>query len=132
MNGPPAPGEGGEPRNDDVFQQPDHVKRNLLMGIVCGTVAFGLFLCGVAYAVLHLRMASLPGQLEARWAPPPKSATVRRDLFAVPGPTPSPVEVEQRALQGFGWVDRGQGLVRVPIDVAMDLVVKGAAQGGTP
>jgi hypothetical protein len=119
-----------EVRNPEVFQQPDQVWRSLLLAITFGTVAFGLFLGGVAFAILHLRLARLPGGRAA--APPsaPAAATVHRDLFAVPGPPGSPLAVEPRALERFGWVDRAQGVVHVPIDVAMDLVVHEA--GGKP
>jgi hypothetical protein len=43
---------------------------------------------------------------------------------------------EQRKLESYGWVDRNAGVVRIPIDEAMRLVVErglpARAQGGEP
>jgi hypothetical protein len=32
---------------------------------------------------------------------------------------------QRRRLDGYGWVDRKEGLVHIPVDRAMDLVVRG-------
>jgi hypothetical protein len=69
---------------------------------------------------LHLRQAHLPGGRAPAWS---AAASARRDLFVTP--VVSPLERERRALERFGWVDRAQGLVHVPIDVAMELVAGG-------
>jgi len=42
---------------------------------------------------------------------------------------------EEKMLHEYGWVDRGQGVARVPIEVAMRALASKsatAAQGGTP
>jgi hypothetical protein len=49
-------------------------------------------------------------------------------------------EVQRRKLESAGWVDRAQGIARIPIDRAMELVLQGErpapvappAQGATP
>jgi len=33
-------------------------------------------------------------------------------------------DAQRRELAGWGWVDRDAGIARIPIDRAMDLVVK--------
>jgi hypothetical protein len=38
---------------------------------------------------------------------------------------------DQQELSTYGWVDRGQGVVRIPISVAMDKVVEKYAAGST-
>lgn len=39
--------------------------------------------------------------------------------------TQTQLRAQQEAdLQSYGWIDRDKGIVRVPIDVAMDLVVR--------
>jgi hypothetical protein len=70
-----------------------------------------------------------------------QNAPVSQRAFDPPGPiSPRPIltdrpahlrQREQRAhLQKFGWVDRPQGRVHIPIDVAMDLIV--AQEGAAP
>lgn len=48
---------------------------------------------------------------------PPLAVTPRDDLRAFR-------REEDTALNSYGWVDRGAGIVRIPIDRAMDLVVR--------
>lgn len=38
-------------------------------------------------------------------------------------------DLEHEELTTYGWVDKDQGVVRIPIDRAMDLVVKESAPG---
>jgi hypothetical protein len=48
---------------------------------------------------------------------PQLQTTPRLDLEAIR-------EAEERTLRSYGWVDQSKGVVRVPIDQAMDLLVK--------
>jgi len=58
-----------------------------------------------------------------------------------PGETPTPPEnlaaqmhalrrTEDASLYGYGWVDRKAGVVRIPIDRAIDLVARGGVPRG--
>lgn len=56
-----------------------------------------------------------------------------RDRSAADADTPTPVEQlralraeEQRLLTSYGWVDRSAGLVRIPIERAMDVLIEEA------
>jgi hypothetical protein len=71
------------------------------------------------------RPADLIGGLQATAAPtPPRPA-----LEAESGQTFDPYRTfEERKLTSYAWVDRSNGLVRIPIDRAMDLT----AQRGLP
>lgn len=40
-------------------------------------------------------------------------------------------EYERDALEDYGWVDRTKGVVKIPIDKAMELIVERSARGGT-
>jgi hypothetical protein len=42
------------------------------------------------------------------------------------------VAEQRRSLESWGWVDRGRGVARIPIERAMDLVAAEAAEGGAP
>lgn len=114
------------PVHEDVFQQPDQLPRVLLLRIALGTVAVGLSLCIIAYLLLRAREHALrPSSTfpEASLPPPRQVGQVRQELFTITSPKPTPLEEQSEALQQYGWIDRGRGIVRVPIEVGMDLVL---------
>jgi len=58
-----------------------------------------------------------------------------RPAVALPPPTAAPLRAEEaRVLDSYGWVDRSAGVVRIPIDQAMRLVVERGlpARDGAP
>jgi len=64
--------------------------------------------------------------------PPPPSEVGQRKIgiveqqpFAQTRTGPEWKAEQRRRLDGYGWVDRKEGLVRIPVDRAMDLVVQG-------
>lgn len=119
-------------RNEDVFQEPDVVPRALLLRIVAGTIAFGLSLCVIALLLLRAREYSLrpAPELSGSSLPAPHTvAGVREELFTVTHPRPPPLEQQRRVLEQYGWVDRGKGLIHVPITVGMELVLRDAGAG---
>ena len=82
----------------------------------------------VAFAVLMWPLASY--FLRAR--PEPSRAVERIDRSRPAGPllqVDPAAELaelrrqEQRALDGYGWVDRGAGIARVPVERALELVL---------
>ena len=85
----------------------------------------------VAWWLYH----ALIGKAEATAAvPPPVVAKERVERRLPPGPllqaSPEEELIEMRRemeelLHGYGWVDEGQGIVHVPIDKAIDLVLEG-------
>ncbi len=122
-----------EPVRGDVFQQPDDVPRGLLLRIAVGTLAVGLSLCVIAYLLLRLREYTLgsPARTRQSSLPAPRRVgQVRQELFTIARPKPTALEEQARELQRYGWVDRRQGVVHVPIDVAIDLVLKDARTPG--
>ncbi|HVV17265.1 MAG TPA: hypothetical protein VHH90_08690 [Polyangia bacterium] len=122
--------------HEDVFQEPDQVPRGLLLRIAVGTLAVGLSLCIVAYLLLRAREHTLGGSLalSGRALPPPhRVAEVRQELFTITAPKPTVLEEQRRAVETYGWVNRARGVVRVPIEVGMDLVLgEGRAGKGHP
>lgn len=94
-------------------------------------VAVGL--AGLTLAVQAVLWLHLQGLWAARRAEMPPPSPVARALPEAP-PEPrlqtSPQEelktlraVEEARLHGWGWVDRRSGVVRIPIERAMELVV---------
>jgi len=121
-----------EPVRGDVFQQPDEVPRGLLLRIAVGTLAVGLSLCVIAYLLLRLREYTLRPSMqfpEAALPAPRRVGPVRQELFTIAAPRPTLLEEQTRELEGYGWVDRAHGVVRVPIEVGMELLL-GETHGG--
>lgn len=75
-------------------------------------------------------------------APPPGEPHIPIDPVAHqagPGPQANPrQELEQlrqlqdRRLHGYGWIDRDRGVVHIPIDRAMDLVLERGLERAAP
>ena len=116
---PPEPGPGHE--ESDVS--------------IRGIVRFGIGLA-VAAGVIHVAMWGLFRFLDTRQSrkdrpvPPLVAAGLAR---TPPGPRLEPDPIAPRRamqarenvlLQTYGWVDRGAGAVRIPVDRAMELLVE--------
>lgn len=109
-----------------------HEKSDVSIGAI---VKFGVGLT-VAAVVVHVALWGLFVLLEKREAKrdrplPALAAAGLRRTPPEPRLEPDPLLQHRRmqaeenaALQGYAWVDRGAGLVRIPIDRAMDLLVK--------
>ncbi len=103
----------------------------------CGVAAFGcLFVAGM---VVILLIAT--GVFSLLSGKPPQLAYPPTGLANAPGPTLPPAPQleavpaqqfqlfragEEQTLHSYGWVDKNRGVVRIPIDRAMQLIV---AQG---
>ena len=61
--------------------------------------------------------AAAPSDEQMRWSEPRLQSRPADDLHALRAE-------EDALLTSYGWVDRASGVVRVPIDVAMQLVLK--------
>lgn len=107
-------------------QENEHIGVGLTLSVTIWVVVFGSILSIVAGLVLAARSRSL-GHAPAASAPARPDAevsNVRAELFSYPGAAERLKADQLHALQGFGWVDRDRGVVRIPIDVAMDLESK--------
>jgi hypothetical protein len=89
-------------------------------------------LAALAMRVLYARFAA---QAERRTAPPATLAGTRAAIPPEPRLQNTPFDdlrrmkmEEDTALSSYGWVDRAAGIVRLPIDKALDI----AAAGGIP
>src|SRR5215213_5504510 len=84
----------------------------------------GLFTFGIGLAVflvvVHLALFGMYELFVAR-RPPPQAPNAPVDLYRQLRTTR---ESEEATLAGYGWVDRQAGLVRMPIDRAIDLVAR--------
>jgi len=109
-----------------VHEEEDVVPAPLALKIVGAVLAIGVALCLVAWLVLRVRESQLrPSRqfLERELPAPHRVAEIREEPFVVLPPLPE--SEDDTALTSYGWVDKSQGIARIPIDRAMDLVVQG-------
>jgi hypothetical protein len=104
---------------------------------------FGFWLFAAA-VVIHLamwgmfRLFAWQERRGQRALPPGISASLKRTpseprLEPLPlAPRASLRASEDARLSSYGWVDRGNGVARIPIDRAMELIVRNGVPGGKP
>ena len=98
-----------------------------------GLAVFGVILA-VTAGLLHILLWNVYDYFESARRKPDVPITARpggREVVEFPRLQPDPHAdlVQMRAaesavLDGYGWVDREQGITRIPIDKAMDLVAE--------
>ncbi len=96
------------------------------MGVIALVLHFGLWGLMKLY---HAEPANVPQRVTPLAAAPPPVAAPplqpdpQSDLHAVRAE-------EQAQIDGYGWVDRQAGIVRIPVDRAMDLLLQRGVPGG--
>jgi hypothetical protein len=128
------PPNTGSPTNPPVEHEHSDVNIRAILWFLAALVIGGI--------VVHVAMWWMKEALVAREeaaAPPLPALAARerlqlpRDVAKIPTPRLEPDdhrnlaelrEYEKRVLGGYGWVDRDARIVRVPIDRAMELVLK--------
>lgn len=100
---------------EDVL--PERAIRVVAAAVVAAVIALGL-LTQAILAAAEGRLRPSHTFSEAALGPP----RARADLFARPDARPSGVARDRALLDGYGWVDRDRGIVRIPIERAIDVV----------
>lgn len=122
------PGEHGH----GVRAEEDRIATGSIVAVGIGALV--VFFLASAVAVSYLRVSQ--GERPPLPVPPElgrsKIGMVEQQPFdlAVRGERDRAVRLER--LRSYGWVDRGAGVAHVPIDRAMDLVVKGVRPAPGP
>jgi hypothetical protein len=109
----------------EIHRQEDAIDRPLILRIMLVTVTLGLSLCIVAYLILWGRERALRPSMrfpERDLPAPHVVAGVRQAPFQVAHGRPTLQDQQRATLSRYEWVDRSQGIVRIPIERAMDLV----------
>lgn len=117
-------------RHDDIRYERDAAPRRLVLGVTAATVVFGVILCVIAYGVLGAREGALrpSGHFAERDLGVPRTiAGVREAIF---DRTPAATNPGTAAVDRYEWVDRERGVVRIPVERAMELLLRRAALGG--
>jgi hypothetical protein len=119
-----------DPRAED-----DHVDARSVILVGVGALLLFAVAGASAIAYLHHRAGQKPGPPLPEEIGSTKIALVEQQLFESGPLRGDRARAAQRArLEGIGWVDRAAGVVHIPIDRAMALVVAGqrAPRGAAP
>jgi hypothetical protein len=126
-----GPGSGRGPDHERPKQEDDVLAGAKLTWALAATVVFCLILVGVSTLLLRARVRLLrpDGSWPERELNPRRAVQgVRQHLFRDYDESHRLRDVERRALDGYGWVDRKAGTVTIPIERAYDLVL--SEEGG--
>lgn len=117
-----SPEAGRHDEESPVRQEPDRlpVRGMLIIGAVVLLVLVG----GIAVSGAWWWSAAptrVPERPEAGRPPVPRGDVFQRRAAADRGAARGVRPPQQRLLEGFGWVDRDQNLVRIPIEEAIEI-----------
>lgn len=114
-------------RHPAIQQEEDIVPAKGVLAFigVVTVVSAVMVVWAVAVVFSSFRELRPSGAFTERWIGPRHPLSrVRQDLFDERGVRPSNAVIREE-LRSWSWADRGRGIVRVPIDEAMDLIVRG-------
>ncbi len=121
-------------------QEPDLVPSNLVVATILGVIVAIVIGCVIAHGIAAWRTAALRSDASAlaermRGIPPevvpPEVNAMEAAPFSVAALGPASHQVAEAWLSGYGWVDRGRRIIRVPIDVAFEVYLAKPAPGST-
>jgi hypothetical protein len=109
---------------DEPAEAEDVLPARKILVITLVVVSATIALCVVAWLLLLAREGALrpSGRFPEEALGPPQGSA---GLFARPDARPGLPAEQRERLDGYGWVDREHGVVRIPIERAIDLVVGG-------
>ena len=114
-------------RNPELPQEDDLVPpwKIVLASLVVLVISAVLVVWAVSANAGHEAVLRPSGAFPEQWlGPRHRVSLVRQDIFGEHACRS--LDAEQRAVLGsYGWVDQERGLVRIPVDRAMDLLLEG-------
>jgi hypothetical protein len=116
--------DAAETRNPEVREDGEGVSALVVAAALLVAIVGGGLLSGGAFLFLRVREGHLrpSGVFSEQTLPAPhRVADVLQEPFEVGHPRPDLRERQRRALREFAWIDRSRGLVRIPIDLAIDV-----------
>lgn len=115
-------------RHPELHQEEDDVPRWKVVSALVVVAIISAVLILWARALVDGRAAALrpSGVFPEQWLGPRHLvARVRQDLFTERRPDQTWMAQQRRELGSYGWVDHERGLVRIPIEEAIELVARG-------
>lgn len=122
------------PHEEHARSEEDVIRTPVIVAV--GVAALVLFFLASLAATAYLRVKV--GERPVLPIPPEigesKIGLVEQDFFGLAFRGERERAAQLQHLEAYGWVDRSRGIVHLPIDRAMELVVKGerARSGGAP
>jgi hypothetical protein len=106
-----------------ITHEAERIARAPIVWVGIWAIAFSIVLGVVALILFHVRSNTIEGNVSAGEPRPGQPvSSIRTNLFHYqPGDGTKDKARQRRELERFGWVDREQGIVRIPIDTAIDL-----------
>ena len=117
--------EHSDAEHHGVHQEEDRISTGRIVAVGIGSLA--IFAIGIAFVVVDWRArmsAATPPPIPAE-AGRSKIGMVEQQLFELSVRGERDRAAKLRRLGSYGWVDREAGVVHLPIEEAMGLVVKG-------
>jgi hypothetical protein len=109
-----------------ITHEAERIARAPIVWVAIWATVFSIVLAVVALILFHVRSNTIEGNVSAGEPRPGQPvqpvSSIRTNLFHYqPGDGTKDKARQRRELEHFGWVDREQGIVRIPIDTAIDL-----------
>jgi hypothetical protein len=118
-------------RHPDVHQENDEVPMRRLLLVGFAAIGISVILVILSWILLEDSIGALRPSRdfpESRLERQREVGMIQLELFGDRGPGQVLDGEQRKALGSFTWADRGQGLVNIPIDDAMDLVIEESRQ----
>lgn len=116
-------------------EEPDLLPSRTILKVIGGAVVVAIGLCLIAWAGVAIGIAKLrPSRQfpEEKLGAPHRVAGIHQEPFELKDEKPSLAQTQLDSLAQFGWVDRKQGVVRIPIERAIDWVASDPARINGP
>lgn len=111
-----------------VRQEEDRLPSGIIVAVIAAVLLLSAL--GAAFAYFMLRGDEIRLRPSGRFAerdlpPPSEMAHIEQTLFRAEAQGLELQATKRTVLERYGWVDRDQGTVRIPIQRAMELVLEG-------
>jgi hypothetical protein len=122
-------------------QEPNLIPSNLVVASTLGVIVAIAIGCVVAHAIATWRTAEQRSNPRApaerlQGVPPevvpPDVNAIETLPFSVEAQGLASHQLAEAWLSGYGWVDRGRRIIRIPIEVAFDAYLARLAPGASP
>ncbi len=114
-----------EKPHPEFEEEPDLLPVGTVLKVIGGAVVVAIALCLIVWAGVAIGIAKLrPSHQfpEEKLGAPHRVAGIHQEPFEVKDEKPSLAARQLESLTQFGWVDQKKGLVRIPIESAIDWV----------
>jgi hypothetical protein len=107
-------------------QEPEDLKRRWIVGVALGLLLLLVCLTAAAFGLKHVLDAKTRAEGTGQQPrPAERVSNVHSELFSRTLSGEARKRAQAETLRHYRWVDKQRGVVRLPIDVAIELVAGG-------